>query len=211
MDDQSLQPISNPTAVKIIAAATHLFMQRGYKAVSITDIIKAAEITKPTLYYYFADKEELFVQMGLTLMAAMGEQLHEAAATGTSMAERLTALAQVLLAKSDGDMRLMRHEMMEHVGPANRELLSRAFYGSLFAPINAVMAQGIAEGQLARYPAEILSAMFLGLSETFHDFAQQARMAQWAIGTVGPFASSKLDAQTMVDLFLHGVTPAPTL
>jgi len=39
----------------------------------------------------------------------------------------------------------------------------------------------------------------------------EARMAQWAIGTVGPFASSALDARTMVDLFLHGVTPAPTL
>ncbi|NTW98140.1 MAG: TetR/AcrR family transcriptional regulator [Oscillochloris sp.] len=205
MDDQTLQPVSAPTAVKIIEAAMHLFMQRGYKAVSISDIIKAAEVTKPTLYYYFADKEELFVQMGLTLMAMMGAQLREAAAAVATTAQRLTAMAQVLLAERDGDMRLMRHEMFEHVGPANRDLLARSFYGGLFAPIHEVMVQGLAAGDLARYPAEILTAMFLGMSESFHEFAQQARLAQWSIGTVGPFASAALDAQTMVDLFLHGV------
>ncbi|NTV63835.1 MAG: TetR/AcrR family transcriptional regulator [Oscillochloris sp.] len=210
MDDQQLHPVSAPTAVKIIEAATHLFMQRGYKAVSISDIIKAADVTKPTLYYYFADKEELFVQMGLTLMETMGTQLREAA-SGVSSAERLTVIAGVLLAERDGDMRLMRHEMFEHVGPANRELLSRAFYSSLFAPIHAVMVQGLAAGDLARYPAETLTAMFLGLSESFHEFGQQARLAQWAIGTVGPFANTSLNAQTMVDLFLHGVTPQPVL
>lgn len=168
---------------------------------------KAAEVTKPTLYYYFADKEELFVQMGLRLMAAMGAQLSEAAASATSTAERLTALAGVLLAERDGDMRLMRHEMFQHVGPAQRERLSRAFYLSLFAPIHAVMAQGLAEGALARYPAQILTAMFLGLSESFHEFASQPRMPGWSGQAPAPFADTQLNADTMVDLFLHGVTP----
>ncbi|MFQ3664154.1 MAG: helix-turn-helix domain-containing protein, partial [Chloroflexaceae bacterium] len=45
-----LEPISSPTAVKIVDAASHLFLQRGYKAVSINDIIRAADVTKPTLY-----------------------------------------------------------------------------------------------------------------------------------------------------------------
>ncbi len=208
MDNQSLQPISAPTAVKIIEAATHLFMQRGYTAVSITDIIKAAEVTKPTLYYYFTDKEELFVQMGLSLMATMGAQLRDAVASASGAAGRLTALAQVLLSERDGDMRLMRHEMFQHVGPAQRERLSQAFYSSLFAPIRQVMVEGLAAGELARYPAEILTAMFLGVSESFHEFAAQARVAEGPADPSGPFTSVTLDASTMVDLFLHGVAPA---
>jgi len=211
MEDQSQQPVSSPTALKIIEAATHLFMQRGYKAVSISDIIRAAEVTKPTLYYYFADKEELFVQMGLSVLETMGAQLRAAAAGGQRTAGRLAALARVLLADRDGDMRLMRHEMFEHVGPANRERLAGAFYSSLFTPIHEVMALGLAAGEVARYPAEILTAMFLGMSESFHEFAAQSRMTAWSGEASGPFTSTSLDANTMVDLFLHGVAPAPIL
>lgn len=208
MEDESLQPNNAPTAIKIIDAATHLFMQRGYTAVSITDIIKAAEVTKPTLYYYFTDKEELFVQMGLRVLATMGAQLREAVDGATSTAERLAALARVLLADRDGDMRLMRHEMFQHVGPTQRERLSRAFYSRLFAPIQNVMVQGLTEGALARYPAPILTAMFLGMSESFHEFAAQPHTADWAAQMPGQFAEVRLDASTMVDLFMHGVAPA---
>jgi AcrR family transcriptional regulator len=199
MEDQSLLPISAPTAVKIIEAATHLFMQRGYSAVSITDIIRAAEVTKPTLYYYFADKEELFVQMGLSVLTTMGAQLRDAVAHASSTVQRLIALAQVLLADRDGDMRLMRHEMFQHVGPTQRERLSRAFFGNLFAPIQQIMANGLASGELSRYSPEILTAMFLGMSESFHEFTQQPQ------GADGPFANTQITAEAMVDLFLNGV------
>ncbi|NTW00214.1 MAG: TetR/AcrR family transcriptional regulator [Oscillochloris sp.] len=207
MQEQYLQPVTAPTAVKIIDAATHLFMQRGYTAVSITDIIKVAEVTKPTLYYYFADKEELFVQMGLSVLATMGAQLRDAVAGLPSTAEQLLALAQVLLAEHDGDMRLMRHEMYEHVGSAQRERLTRAFYSCLFAPINQVMVTGLARADLGRYPAEVLTAMFLGLSESFHEFTTRARVSEWSSQPGSPFTFTSLNAYTLVDLFLHGVTP----
>lgn len=209
MEDQSLEPISTPTAVKIIDAATHLFMQRGYTAVSISDIIKAAEVTKPTLYYYFADKEALFVQMGLHFLAAMGAQLRDAAASAPTTARRLAALARVLLADRDGDMRLMRHEMFEHVGPAQRDRLSRAFYGNLFAPVHDVMARGLADGELSRYPAQVLTAMFLGMCESFHEFAPHSPMSRRSGEAPNPFGDTQLNADTLVDLFLHGVAPRP--
>jgi AcrR family transcriptional regulator len=201
MEDQSLQPISAPTAVKIVEAATHLFMQRGYSAVSITDIIKAAQVTKPTLYYYFADKEALFVEMGLSVLAAMGAQLRDAVANASTTAERLTALARVLLAERDGDMRLMRHEMFQHVGTVQRERLARAFFSNLFVHVHGAMAQGLVSGELARYSADMLTTMFLGLSESFHEFAPHQQVAD------GPFADTRITAEAFVDLFLHGVAP----
>ncbi|PMP72740.1 MAG: TetR/AcrR family transcriptional regulator, partial [Chloroflexus aggregans] len=63
--------VESPTALRIIDVATQLFMQRGYRAVSISDIIHTAGVTKPTLYYYFNDKEDLFVQMGLKVLWTM--------------------------------------------------------------------------------------------------------------------------------------------
>lgn len=43
----------------ISAAAISLFLARGYDAVSVADVAEAAEVSKPTLFKYFASKEDL--------------------------------------------------------------------------------------------------------------------------------------------------------
>lgn len=205
MMTEDVEPISSPTAVKIIDAAGHLFMQRGYRAVSINDIVRAAEVTKPTLYYYFADKEELFVQMGLHVLRQMGDRLAAAAAHPDGIVARLRGIAAVLLDDQDRDMRMMRHEMIEHLGPANRDRLARAFFRYLFHPILEVMEQGIADGTLGRHSPVTLTNLFLGLAEACREFGGQSRMAAWAATSGIPVQPERIDAEAMVDLFLHGV------
>jgi AcrR family transcriptional regulator len=203
MEQPDLQPISSPTAVKILDAAGTLFMQRGYKAVSINDIIRAAEVTKPTLYYYFADKEALFAQMGLRVLAEMGERLRLAAALPGAAAARLHAVAEVLMADHDTDMRMMRHEMFQHLGPAHRRRLARAFFGQLFAPIAAVMERGLADGELARHGAPTLAQIFMGMAESFLEFTPRGT-ERWSGAEATPFGGVALTPALLVDLFLHG-------
>lgn len=45
---------------RILLEATKLFGQHGYNATSVREVVEAAGVTKPTLYYYFASKEALF-------------------------------------------------------------------------------------------------------------------------------------------------------
>lgn len=209
MDEQELQPIDNPTAVKIIDAAAQLFMQRGYKAVSITDIIQAAKITKPTLYYYFADKEELYTQMGLRVLATMGSEMHAALAGQHNTADRLRALAASISTQRERDTRMMRREMFEHLGLRQRTRLAHAFYRQLFAPVAAVMDEGIARGDLARYSAHTLATMFLGMAEAFQDYSDTSHNEQWATESQLPIIEQTVDVEQMVDLFLHGVGTKP--
>lgn len=44
----------------ILDIAMKLFLERGYSATSTSDICAAADISKPTLYYYFQNKRHLF-------------------------------------------------------------------------------------------------------------------------------------------------------
>jgi AcrR family transcriptional regulator len=43
----------------ISAAAITLFLERGFDRVSVADVAAAAEVSKPTLFKYFANKEDL--------------------------------------------------------------------------------------------------------------------------------------------------------
>lgn len=43
----------------IIETAFVLFLRKGFKAVRLTDIERAAKITRGTFYYHFTSKEEL--------------------------------------------------------------------------------------------------------------------------------------------------------
>ena len=48
------------TRQEILRAALKRFAHGGYAATSVQQIVSDAKVSKPTLYYYFADKAELF-------------------------------------------------------------------------------------------------------------------------------------------------------
>lgn len=156
------------TAHKIIETAAHLFMQRGYSAVSINDIVRAAEITKPTLYYHFPDKSELFVQMGICLLHTLYERTQAALHGRSECRERLLAIADVLIYERDGDMKMMRHEMSQHLNHEQQIRIGVAFQQYLFGPLCEEMRRHQEAGFLAGASAEELASLFLGQMEAFH-------------------------------------------
>jgi AcrR family transcriptional regulator len=201
MKPMTTEPTLSPTAMKILVTAKGLFMQRGYRAVSVNDIVQAAEITKPTLYYHFADKEELFAQMSLHMVGQMHADMVAALEGRDTTAERLAALADVMTTTADGDTRMMRHEMREHLSPAQRARIGLAFQQQIVEPINHVMSEGLARGELGRYTAAELTWMFLSLIEGFYHEPQAEGDAA---------AGAHFSSDTLVDLFLYGVAPRGT-
>src|SRR5436190_16782825 len=49
----------NTIAAKLLDSAVRLFADKGYPATSTREIVEAAGVTKPMLYYYFQSKEGL--------------------------------------------------------------------------------------------------------------------------------------------------------
>jgi AcrR family transcriptional regulator len=50
---------SGDSAAHIARVAARLFAERGYDATSVREIVEAAGVTKPTLYYHFGSKQGL--------------------------------------------------------------------------------------------------------------------------------------------------------
>lgn len=47
----------------LLKAALKLFTHRGYAATTVRELVEAAGVTKPVLYYYFGSKEGLFLEL----------------------------------------------------------------------------------------------------------------------------------------------------
>jgi AcrR family transcriptional regulator len=56
---------STDTAVRqrLLSCATQLFTRKGYTATTVREIVAAAGVTKPVLYYYFQNKEGIYLEL----------------------------------------------------------------------------------------------------------------------------------------------------
>ena len=51
------------TKTKIFSEAARLFAEKGYYGVSMREISERANVTKPTIYYYFGNKEGIYEEL----------------------------------------------------------------------------------------------------------------------------------------------------
>jgi len=78
---------------EILTVAAELFGERGYAAVSLDDVAERLDVTKGSLYYYFASKDELVSAAIETLGRAWTGRL-AALPTDGPPAQRLRALVR---------------------------------------------------------------------------------------------------------------------
>lgn len=48
---------------RLLTAALALFNEKGYAAASVRELVQAAGVTKPVLYYYFGNKEGIYLEL----------------------------------------------------------------------------------------------------------------------------------------------------
>ena len=80
-------------AREIARAAANLFAAKGYDATSVSMIVKAAGVTKPTLYYHFGSKEGLAQAL---VAVPMSELIARLRTIVESPGNPVTALEQML-------------------------------------------------------------------------------------------------------------------
>lgn len=85
------------TKIKLLEASIDEFAEKGYNDASLNAIIKAASISKGSLYYYFDDKEDLYVTTLKEGVANLGADLE--AILNASPGEDFWASVRELLVK----------------------------------------------------------------------------------------------------------------
>lgn len=78
----------------ILDAAEKLFEEKGFEKVTLEEIAKKAEYTKPTLYNYFKSKEEIFIGVYLRGWNNSTEKIYQAIAKKEKGFDKLKITAE---------------------------------------------------------------------------------------------------------------------
>ena len=84
------------TRRKILDAALELFANRGYAGTSVQDIVDAARVTKPVLYYYFRSKSGLYQALVDTAHDERHRVICESARGGRDAERKLVGIIAAL-------------------------------------------------------------------------------------------------------------------
>jgi AcrR family transcriptional regulator len=146
-------------------AAAALFANKGYAGTSVREIVEAACVTKPTLYYYFKNKEDLFVKLMDMAMETFSLLLEEVLARKGAMRERLVGLYMDFHRCAHENVDLLKLVNSLIYGPhgATPAYDIMKVSGHMEAVFNAILDAGIREGELEDEIREDVMLLLIGL------------------------------------------------
>ncbi len=152
---------------RLLGAASRLFATKGYAATTVREIVEAAGVTKPVLYYYFGSKEGLFLELMGQVLDYVQVLTTEALQAGGSARQRIEALLDRTFTLMVDNVDVVRVMDSIYYGPPQGapffdfEVVHRAFEDSLRGLVEA----GIASGELSPGDPESVTLALIGALE----------------------------------------------
>ena len=153
--------VDSATRRHLLAAAAKCFARHGYAATSVQEIVRAARVSKPVLYYYFKDKADLFRVLVHDVHDERYRLMQRAAERGRTVAEKLEEILTAIFQYSIRNQPLMRLAFATAFAatdevPARTDCAERGRRNFDF--IRALVLLGQADGELdAGFPAAELA------------------------------------------------------
>jgi AcrR family transcriptional regulator len=133
----------------VLETAAHLFLEHGYRSTSMRELAELLKITKPALYYYFQNKEEILVECYRAGIASIEGLLDDAAVEHGTGLEKLQTYLRVYA------MAIVSHDFGRCVAMLDDSELStaarrevRTLKRRIDASIRGYVEQGIADGSI---------------------------------------------------------------
>ncbi len=166
---------------RILQAASEVFARYGYDKTTLDDIGKKCGLNKASLYYYFSNKEDIYVQVIMAETSVFINELQEQTATLKTTAEKIQHYLIERVKRYEAVLNLtqLSFEALQKVEPLFKELYVTVrakevdfLEGILQSGINA---QEIVDEYTAR---ELAESCFLISDAIKHDRQTQSSLYQ---------------------------------
>lgn len=182
----------------VLRVAAQMFNEKGFHATSLDEVAERLNITKPTLYYYVKNKDEILfecVNIGLQMLQ---DAIEKVAASGGSAMDKLVAGMHqyVRIVTMDFGMCVIR--VGEDPLPLESQRKLRRFKAALDKEFRELIRQGIAEGSFAPCDPKIAAFTIAGALSWIGRWYQPG----------GPLQPDDIATQC-IDLLIGGLSPRP--
>jgi AcrR family transcriptional regulator len=178
-----------------LTAAHGLFAERGYAAVKMDEIAAAVGVTKPLLYNYFGNKEQLYIACMERSGDALTKTIAEAVTATASPGEATAAGVRAFFAFLDSD-RAAWAVLFDETLPQSGDVADRVaeYRGQILGMVSGTLLAQLPERgrDAARVEVEALSTALLGAAEA---------LARWWLRT------EALSAEAAAELLIATVEP----
>ena len=135
---------------RLLTAALELFNSKGYAAASVREIVTAAGVTKPVLYYYFGNKEGLYLELMNGSFAEFESSLSKITALQGAVTERINHFCSMMLELVKKNMGVVRLIYAIHYGPPQGapHINFDAYFTRMLDTVHDLVREGIGSGEL---------------------------------------------------------------
>ena len=180
----------------VLLAAVRMFNARGYHAASLDDVAASLGISKPTIYHYLGNKEQVLVECVNRGLSMLRDAADAAVGASGSGHDRLRAFLVQYACINMDDFGRCVIRTNEEVLSMDSAIRFRARKREIDDAVRGMIVDGIKDGSIA--PVDVRFASFalagaLNWPARWHDPAGQL--------------SPQAVAEKLVDITLGGLTP----
>ncbi len=165
MTGTDIPPLVDPGArERLLKAAAALFARKGYAATTVREIVEAAGVTKPVLYYYFRSKEGLFQDLSGLAIAAHDAVLEELRHDHGTPTEKIRLLFDRVFALIQEHVEVVRMLDAVYYGPpeSSPPFDFDKLYGTFHRTLRQLVAEGVRCGELRPDDVDLMTLALLG-------------------------------------------------
>ncbi len=147
----------------VLQTAAHLFLLHGYQKTSMSLLATRLQVTKPALYYYFRNKEEILVECYRVGIAEIESHLDQSSLDQSNLEEG-TGLARLRLYVSAYATAVLKHEFGRCVAMIDDSELSaegrrevRELKRRMDVSLRGYVEEGIRDGSVAACTPKLVS------------------------------------------------------
>ena len=174
----------------VLSTAAQMFNERGFHATSLDDIAARLHVTKPTLYYYVKNKDEILLECVKKGLHMTLEGIEASRQAGGNAVDQLRACMQVYadIVTQPFGMCIIRIGDEEVPEPSRTEL--RRMKSEIDQAFRRLVAQGVQEGTLAPCDPKMTAFVIAGALSWIGRWYQSggeytaAQVADQCIGTL---------------------------
>lgn len=153
---------------RLLAEALRLFTSRGYAATTVREIVEAAGVTKPVLYYYFNSKEGLYLEIMGGISLAFEQGVDELQILTGSVRERLMHFFTGMFNGALENLEAVRLAYSIHFGPPQGApfIDFNIFFDRILDSVEDLLVEGMRSGEIGAVDKNILKWALVGSYNT---------------------------------------------